>query len=900
MRPLFLLLCALSATILYAQPLPPIRSSDEARQMETDLERHPDDVTARVQLLRYYRQQVTPSPDYAKPLLQKQMLWLIEHHPENSVLSEFGDSLDASGGQLTDAQGFAAWDAAWQKALAAPKPLFDTLANAAAFYRIADPTRARSIAESGLKLYPGNPRILERKGELLAYSIAGVIDTYGYGHPFDNAQAERPQAARDRQTLENSEEPDLLGGAAAALTGFRTRYLGPRMKETEDLIVQLYQRAARLDPNGRWMVNLMFAYQRFSYTTQNSSEKIAYLEQALAVAPRPLERSMMLSSLAPAYLDAGNPAKAADAAAEVLAQNQDPQRVNGMNIFTGNTVLGRVALQNGDIKEAGRRLLAAAHGGGNMQFGTFGPSDWHLAEGLLAAGDRDSVLSYLDALHPLWKNDNGRLDGWASTIRAGGTPDFSPPGGFPRNRYIGRPAPEFRLKDLKGAEVSLADFKDKIVLLDFWATWCAPCRQEMPEFENIHRDLAGKDVAVLALDVNEPLETVAPYVEKEQFTFPVLLANGTDVMRRYGVNAYPTTFAIDKNGLVADVIVGGGTNSAGRLQALVEKARAGAPKAAPLPAATPLPTISSSRTAASPATPATAEDFYSDAVRQHNNKDYAGAIQSLGHALALRPEWVVAIAALADDQFHLRHYEEAVGLYTRAIELDPKRGASYYGRGLTYSNWGKHDQAIPDDTRAIELNPGSSPSYNNRGWAYLELGRLDEALADLNKALDLNPAYTTALFNRAHLFERQKEYGKAIADYDALLHVQPENTAAANQKAADQRRMNGATPPGAASLAAPKLLSPADGAVLEHFPRETTVVWNEVPGAVAYVVEWDFKDNSGWASERNSVPARVHTAQPVATFRFVGAQPGRWRVWAVDAAGADGAKSEWREFRYTQ
>jgi tetratricopeptide (TPR) repeat protein len=177
---------------------------------------------------------------------------------------------------------------------------------------------------------------------------------------------------------------------------------------------------------------------------------------------------------------------------------------------------------------------------------------------------------------------------------------------------------------------------------------------------------------------------------------------------------------------------------------------------------------------------------------------------------------------------------------------------------------------------------------------------LDEALADLDKALDLNPAYTTALFNRAHLFEQRKEYAKAIADFDSILHVDPANTLAANQKAADLRRLQDSAAPGSPALVAPKLLRPADGAVLEHLPRDTTVVWGEVSGGAAYIVEWDYKDDQGWASERNGAPARIRATERVATFRFPGAQPGRWRVWAVDASGADGPKSEWREFRYTQ
>ncbi len=88
--------------------------------------------------------------------------------------------------------------------------------------------------------------------------------------------------------------------------------------------------------------------------------------------------------------------------------------------------------------------------------------------------------------------------------------------------------------------------------------------------------------------------------------------------------------------------------------------------------------------------------------------------------------------------------------------------------------------------------------------------------------------------------------------------------------------------------------------MIEHFPRDTAVVWAEVPSAAAYMVEWDYRDNPGWASERTGATGSVRTLVPVASFQFVDAQTGRWRVWAVDAAGSAGPKTEWREFRYTR
>lgn len=102
-------------------------------------------------------------------------------------------------------------------------------------------------------------------------------------------------------------------------------------------------------------------------------------------------------------------------------------------------------------------------------------------------------------------------------------------------------------------------------------------------------------------------------------------------------------------------------------------------------------------------------------------------------------------------------------------------------------------------------------------------------------------------------------------------------------------------------LSAPEVLSPEHGGVFGHFPRTTTLRWNPVPFAASYRVQWDYRDDRGWASEhRNFRWPSFKALETSYTFNFVGAQPGRWRVWAVDIYGNPGAKSEWHEFRYTQ
>ena len=100
-------------------------------------------------------------------------------------------------------------------------------------------------------------------------------------------------------------------------------------------------------------------------------------------------------------------------------------------------------------------------------------------------------------------------------------------------------------------------------------------------------------------------------------------------------------------------------------------------------------------------------------------------------------------------------------------------------------------------------------------------------------------------------------------------------------------------------LDAPELISPKNGEVFTQFPRDTRMSWTAVPGATGYWLEWDFKDGDAWHSTLpNAKVVRIELEETNYTFRFVGAQMGRWRVIAFDQWGVAGEPSEWREFRY--
>jgi thiol-disulfide isomerase/thioredoxin len=113
----------------------------------------------------------------------------------------------------------------------------------------------------------------------------------------------------------------------------------------------------------------------------------------------------------------------------------------------------------------------------------------------------------------------------------------------------GQPAPDLNLKDLKGQEVSLEQFKGKIVLLDFWATWCGPCRASMPEIEKLQLEHPN-DFTLLTVNVAEPSDSVIPYVRSQNIRSRVLLDIDGTVASAYGASSIPMQAIIDKQGVL--------------------------------------------------------------------------------------------------------------------------------------------------------------------------------------------------------------------------------------------------------------------------------------------------------------------------------------------------------------
>lgn len=125
-----------------------------------------------------------------------------------------------------------------------------------------------------------------------------------------------------------------------------------------------------------------------------------------------------------------------------------------------------------------------------------------------------------------------------------------------RPPVIGAPAPEVILKDLRGQEVKFSDLRGQVVLVNFWATWCKPCETEMPAMEASFQKLRQGGLVILAINTLDSATQAAEQVRRQGYTFPVLIDHGEEAANRFRVRGLPTSFLIDREGIVREQIFG--------------------------------------------------------------------------------------------------------------------------------------------------------------------------------------------------------------------------------------------------------------------------------------------------------------------------------------------------------
>jgi thiol-disulfide isomerase/thioredoxin len=132
-------------------------------------------------------------------------------------------------------------------------------------------------------------------------------------------------------------------------------------------------------------------------------------------------------------------------------------------------------------------------------------------------------------------------------------------------------APDFDLENIKGGMTKAADLKGKVAVVDFWATWCDPCKAEVPHFNKLHDDFQGKDVAVVGIAIESPHDDIKPTMEKVGIKYTVLVGNDAVVDGFGGVIGYPTTYIVTKDWKIYKKYLGALPDKEDRIRKDIEK-----------------------------------------------------------------------------------------------------------------------------------------------------------------------------------------------------------------------------------------------------------------------------------------------------------------------------------------
>lgn len=122
--------------------------------------------------------------------------------------------------------------------------------------------------------------------------------------------------------------------------------------------------------------------------------------------------------------------------------------------------------------------------------------------------------------------------------------------------WSGGRTPPMTLRDLDGKSHDLSAYRGRVVLVNFWATWCEPCRDEMPSIQRLKKKLAGKPFAVLAINVDEPDSRIRNFLEKMPLDFPILIDQEKKITKGWNVRVLPASFIIDGNGRIRYSLTG--------------------------------------------------------------------------------------------------------------------------------------------------------------------------------------------------------------------------------------------------------------------------------------------------------------------------------------------------------